>query len=63
MLVEESEVGEWALQGLPSDELSVQNGLMVTRATRYPLLVDPQGQVRAATACLALHLLQVLPLL
>ena len=43
-LVEDAEVGEWNLQGLPTDDLSVQNGIMVTRATRYPLLVDPQGQ-------------------
>lgn len=33
-LVDDSEIGEWVLQGLPTDELSVQNGIMVTRASR-----------------------------
>ncbi|KAJ1525369.1 hypothetical protein ONE63_010185 [Megalurothrips usitatus] len=44
MLVDSAEVSEWTLQGLPNDELSVQNALIVTKSSSYPLLVDPQNQ-------------------
>ena len=45
-LADASEIGQLTLQGLPTDTLSVQNGILVTRATRYPLLIDSQGQGR-----------------
>ena len=46
-MVDEGTIGDWANEGLPSDELSVQNGIMVTRSSKWPLLIDPQGQGRA----------------
>eukprot|EP00931_Biecheleriopsis_adriatica_P081368 TRINITY_DN5469_c0_g1_i1.p1 TRINITY_DN5469_c0_g1~~TRINITY_DN5469_c0_g1_i1.p1 ORF type:complete len:4656 (-),score=1282.68 TRINITY_DN5469_c0_g1_i1:88-14055(-) len=43
-LVDEGTIGEWSLEGLPNDDLSIQNAIMVTRSSRYPLMIDPQGQ-------------------
>ncbi|CAH8605767.1 unnamed protein product [Dicrocoelium dendriticum] len=45
-LADPTQVREWNLQGLPRDVFSVENGVIVTRGTRWPLMVDPQGQAQ-----------------
>ncbi|XP_048885226.1 dynein axonemal heavy chain 2 [Brienomyrus brachyistius] len=43
-LAKATAVRDWNMQGLPSDAFSMENGVIVTRGNRWPLLVDPQGQ-------------------
>jgi len=43
-LVDEATIGKWNLEGLPTDDLSVQNGIMTTMADRWPIMIDPQSQ-------------------
>ena len=35
---------DWNIQGLPADAFSTENGVLVTRGTRWPLMIDPQEQ-------------------
>jgi len=46
-LTDDVEVGRWSAHGLPTDDLSVQNGILTTRASRFALCVDPQMQAVA----------------
>ena len=44
LLTSDVAVTQWNYEGLPNDELSVQNGILTTQPTRYPLCIDPQLQ-------------------
>ncbi|CDS41066.1 dynein heavy chain [Echinococcus multilocularis] len=43
-LSDPAKVREWNIQGLPRDSFSVDNGVIVSRASRWPLMIDPQCQ-------------------
>lgn len=37
-------IRDWNMLGLPSDDFSTENGIIVTKGTRWPLVIDPQCQ-------------------
>ena len=44
VLGEPVKVRAWTLAGLPNDSFSIDNGIMISNARRWPLMIDPQGQ-------------------
>lgn len=38
------QIRQWNIDGLPTDNFSVDNGIIVFSARRWPLMIDPQGQ-------------------
>ena len=43
-LANPTDVRDWNIDGLPKDQFSTENGVIVTRCSRWPLMIDPQGQ-------------------
>lgn len=37
-------IREWGIAGLPNDQLSIDNAIVVANARRWPLFIDPQNQ-------------------
>ncbi|ESO91629.1 hypothetical protein LOTGIDRAFT_122204, partial [Lottia gigantea] len=44
LLTNDVEISKWTSEGLPPDDLSIQNGILTTRASRFPMCIDPQQQ-------------------
>ncbi|KAG7467511.1 hypothetical protein MATL_G00154460 [Megalops atlanticus] len=43
-LGEPVKIRAWTIAGLPSDSFSIDNGIIISNARRWPLMIDPQGQ-------------------
>ena len=43
-IVGRSVVRDWNIKGLPTDDFSVENGVMAKEGNRWPLMIDPQSQ-------------------
>ena len=45
-MIGEAKVREWHMQKLPTDEFSGENSILVTKGSRWPLMIDPQNQAQ-----------------
>ena len=46
VLASNFEIRQWNADGLPRVTVSTENAVLVTRGSRWPLMIDPQEQVR-----------------
>jgi dynein heavy chain len=37
-------IQNWLLNGLPNDKASIENALIIKKSSRWPIVVDPEGQ-------------------
>lgn len=40
-------IRNWTIAGLPNDNFSIENGIIMSNSRRWPLMIDPQGQANA----------------
>ncbi|XP_050419254.2 dynein axonemal heavy chain 7, partial [Patella vulgata] len=43
-LGEPVKIRAWNIAGLPTDNFSIENGIIISNGRRWPLMIDPQGQ-------------------
>jgi dynein heavy chain len=43
-LGDDAQILDWNFKGLPSDQFSVENGVIVMNTVRWPIMIDPQNQ-------------------
>lgn len=43
-LVDPAVIYQWSVQGLPSDNFSAENGVLITQSQKPPYIIDPQKQ-------------------
>ncbi len=44
LFASEALIQKWSAAGLPTNDHSIQNGILTTRSSRFPLCIDPQHQ-------------------
>lgn len=45
-LADPIKIRDWNIQGLPLDAFSTENGIIIVRCSRWPLVIDPQCQAQ-----------------
>lgn len=43
-LLDPAIIRNWNIHGLPNDDYSTENGIIISRSSRWPLIIDPQCQ-------------------
>ena len=42
-LGEEVHIQQWNISGLPKDDTSIENGIIIEKSRRWALMIDPQS--------------------